>query len=458
MGGDPGGGRMAQGQAYTDGALSGTLPRTNRAGWSYVVDDGVSLHWGEYGPCDETYASVVRAELRALVELLRISTGPLIIHVDNKAVVDGVSSGREWCCDPRREGADLWRQIWDRLDDLEGLMQVVKIKAHLTYDDVLAQRIEYRHWIGNALADKYAKAGAKCAAEMSPVASVTAQWHRAVEWYRWAFHVAAEWFEDTVPSGPLMPPELPQPKQPTLPSASHEVWRAGEWGWCRRCGAHGKWTEGHSAPVTLRSSCKGTIAERAGLPEGIPTGTQPQVDDGFYSFGFLRSKGAARWNMPSPPQEERSGYARSVVDELAIASLRQPVHTAHADAVVPSLSPYLEETHFRSRQSGDVEAPEEAVFSPFQPLAREAEFEEVDPLTTARETRVGGVMRRGAAHASHQLRQSAHVVWCRLCGHFASLRIGVGLTRACPGVAKGVYASRLKRLKLMQHPVTAQPL
>ena len=86
--------------------------------------------WGKYGAVAEHYPSVVRAELRALLEILRHTAGGLVIHVDNKEVVDGVQLGAAWCCAANRDGADLWRSIWRILDDLADI-HVVKVKAHL---------------------------------------------------------------------------------------------------------------------------------------------------------------------------------------------------------------------------------------------------------------------------------------------------------------------------------------
>ena len=50
---------------------------------------------------------------------------------------------------------------------------------------------------------------------------------------------------------------------------------------------------------------------------------------------------------------------------------------------------------------------------------------------------------RLGAHESHVLTRSAHVVWCRLCGRHAAVRLGVGLQRRCVGVAVGAYFARI---------------
>ena len=94
--------------------------------------------WGISGSLAENYPSVVRSELRALLEILRHMAGGLVVHVDNQEVVDGVQLGSVWGCAAGRNGADLWRSIWICLDDLSGA-EVVKVKAHLQFSKILSR-------------------------------------------------------------------------------------------------------------------------------------------------------------------------------------------------------------------------------------------------------------------------------------------------------------------------------
>ena len=72
------------------------------------------IHFGEKGgTCSEAYPTVLRAEFRALKEVLGVANGELIIYVDDLEVVDGIGLGRQWCCFPKRDGADERRQIWN---------------------------------------------------------------------------------------------------------------------------------------------------------------------------------------------------------------------------------------------------------------------------------------------------------------------------------------------------------
>ena len=62
------------------------------------------------------------------------------------------------------------------------------------------------------------------------------------------------------------------------------------------------------------------------------------------------------------------------------------------------------------------------------------------------------------AHTTHVLTRTAHVVWCRVCGRHAVVRLGVGLQRPCVGIAVGAHPARIERLRSRKHPVTGFPL
>ena len=59
-----------------------------------MVVNGAEPVRGKFGNCADTYLKVLRMELRAIAELLRVTIGPIRIHVDNSQVVDGVANGR----------------------------------------------------------------------------------------------------------------------------------------------------------------------------------------------------------------------------------------------------------------------------------------------------------------------------------------------------------------------------
>ena len=79
----------------------------------------------------ELYPTACRAELKAIGDALRIALPPLTLHTDNGLVVLVWKRGRQWRCSSQRDGADLWREFWDRIADLGEDIRIKKVKAHL---------------------------------------------------------------------------------------------------------------------------------------------------------------------------------------------------------------------------------------------------------------------------------------------------------------------------------------
>ncbi len=71
----------------------------------------------------------------------------------------------------------------------------------------------------------------------------------------------------------------------------------------------------------------------------------------------------------------------------------------------------------------------------------------------------------GAAHGQaaprwgpgHDVYITGHVVWCKICGRYAIDR-SIGIAASCQGPARGVYVSRLRRLRQGRHPLSGQPI
>ncbi len=131
-------GVTVSGDVYTDGALRGRWRQVMRGGWGVVVlaPDRDTVEWSMHGSCPDVYPTVLRAELMAVLEALRHAVPPLCLHIDNAEVVAGLGRGREWCTQPCRDGADLWRQVWHYLDELGPGVTHDKVKAHTEVGDV----------------------------------------------------------------------------------------------------------------------------------------------------------------------------------------------------------------------------------------------------------------------------------------------------------------------------------
>jgi hypothetical protein len=113
--------RYASGDVYSDGAAEGGFFRAVRAGWwAVAVSEEGEVLWTAGGILGGQHTCIFRAELTAVLEVLRIAIPPLRIHVDNAQVVQGFRKGREWCVSSKSFAADLWREVWEVYDDIGG--------------------------------------------------------------------------------------------------------------------------------------------------------------------------------------------------------------------------------------------------------------------------------------------------------------------------------------------------
>jgi ribonuclease HI len=198
----PGGDFTFTGQGFTDGAMRGRAPKcSRRAGWAAIlVDVNGLIIAGLYGTCGDRFPTAFRAELRAVVQMLRHALPPLTIWTDNSGVVDGWTNGREWCCSSARSAADLWREFWWILGDmcLDGI-SIRKCKGHATEADVEAGRSSAFLRAGNDHADYFAGRGVDIEEHEVPAEAARQAYNVAKQWYTWLAVLAEEWQVDTQP-------------------------------------------------------------------------------------------------------------------------------------------------------------------------------------------------------------------------------------------------------------------
>ncbi len=156
---------------FLDGAMRhNATPLARRGGWAAVMTDRRgNMRRTVYGTSPDRFPTIFLSELRAAVMALKEVVGPTILFSDNAQVVSEWQRGEKYCTDGMRQGADLWRQRWHSVNELDGAVRIVKVKAHLTARDVETGRIPAAVWRGNNHADDYAKKGAAWAEQLSPV-------------------------------------------------------------------------------------------------------------------------------------------------------------------------------------------------------------------------------------------------------------------------------------------------
>ena len=202
--------------------------RARRAGWAAVlVDKDGLIVAGIYGPCAERFVSSGRAELTAIVMMLKMALPPLTVYTDNQGVLDGISNGPVWCCSSSRPAADLWRQFWARLDDIgQDGIEFKKCKGHATAADAEAGISTDFLKTGNDNADHYAGAGVDMALHEVPSEAHIAQHKEAVRWYAWLAHMAGEWPKDTQDPSAAALASAEAGSEPGRERARRPTWRS----------------------------------------------------------------------------------------------------------------------------------------------------------------------------------------------------------------------------------------
>ncbi len=510
---DPSAPCVATGEVYVDGSARGIFWRARRAAWASVGlgEDG-RVAWTLSGSCNEPFASSFRAEQRALLETLRIAAPPLRVHCDNQMVVDGVAKGRKWCLNPRREGASLWRDIWRALDDVGGGVEVVKVKAHTSWRDVLEGKVSLRGQRGNAMADATAKAALEVVHRAAPTAAFDGQLARAMAWHKWVLAYATTWGDriDTETAsaeearGPATEDAAAYSYRPRT-TMSHELWTDRYRVTCRRCGRNAPRDAAHK-PL-LQEACRGSAAGRAAA---LHSGNKNHV---WHSFALAKKtlveKGGvltARSTIPDELidhsrigelQADVSGFSIDVApppapapppppphmrtgDEHELSSERHLRHshtlTTHSGlpGVIPPPPPPLAAGRRRPRSTGSAASsavpPEQGPQEGDQPATRRrteatpriAIHAPLRPHPDGGHSPPPPAARRRTTpqgpRVEHNVVITGPIAWCTRCARYAHQRTGRGLASHCDPLAGGATSRRLALLARGRHPITGASL
>ena len=432
--------RTATGDLFTDGSSKGLYWRARRGGWSVVAVDGAGRWlWTKWGTLGGLNVNSFRAELQAILEVLQIAVPPVRIHTDNQDVVDGVQRGRGWCTRAKAAGADLWRKVFDRLEELasKGQVSVIKVKAHTSWVDLLSRRITPREQFGNWLADGAAKAATAASEAEAPTASFNEQLRTALAWTRWIARYATDWVEDIAPS--------PMPKQGSPAEGAweygdmylrHEKWVVGQHALCRRCGIS---LPTHRGAARVSTQCAGAATGRAAAHA---TGNINYVWARFLlSKRQLEEKGGRQVSDAAPP--------RWIVDPQRLHEL-----AASPAQVAYTTRPRAERAELQPAFSGQITPA----------WLRQPDWMPTH-LAQPWETDMGmhGCRREvlEARGNEHSVAFVGPIVYCSRCACFTLKRLGSRLKGICArpaGRAAAAVAYRLGRLRAGRHPITGQAL
>ena len=217
--------------------------------------------WTKRGILGGVNVSSHRAELRAVLEVLRVAAPPLRVHIDNQTVLDGLEEGREQCTTSRAADADLWRKVWDVLSPLQaaGSISFHKVKAHTGWLELLNRSMSPKHQFGNWLADIAAKECAKQSEALASSAPFEKEVKKAIAWTKWAACCASSWIDDVDPAPPSNNGQSTPGGTEVIRNnfgesyLRHEVWIVGGKFLRSRCGL--SWKREQEEPLKLPSRC-----------------------------------------------------------------------------------------------------------------------------------------------------------------------------------------------------------
>ena len=108
------------GHIFTDGAMKARWwwIESQRAGWGAAMMNGRRLISGIFGTLPGPCQTVPRAELHAIVEVLRVTIRPAWIHTDHFNILTAIAKGKAHTTSPGHPNADLWNTFWGIIEDL----------------------------------------------------------------------------------------------------------------------------------------------------------------------------------------------------------------------------------------------------------------------------------------------------------------------------------------------------
>ena len=144
---------------FTDGACKrNSHKRLRRAGCGIFFGPGHTMNMSL--PVPGRQQSNQRAELLAAIKAAETDPRDIEIRSDSAYVVRGLMAPSSWRMQVSRVNGDLWARVDALVTASPNRILVTKVKGHATWRDVAQQTVSYSDKVGNAEADRLARAGA----------------------------------------------------------------------------------------------------------------------------------------------------------------------------------------------------------------------------------------------------------------------------------------------------------
>ena len=231
-----------EGNIYTDGSMLHSRPKSaRRAGYALVTlhSSGKILN-AIYGPHYCLEPTAYKAELFAVYRAIALATGPVVIHLDCKAVVSCFKYGKSHCTALCQAGADIWRDVFAIIDEMgQDWVQLVWCKGHARQIHLQAGLTTAIAMQGNDHADVLAKRGAEIATKMYPNDRQVELYQEAIDYYKWVRFFIKHWpeqcdFDKGALEGKKQRYSLPASKLDA--QKPHRIWKVAAGYLCVRCG------------------------------------------------------------------------------------------------------------------------------------------------------------------------------------------------------------------------------
>ena len=422
---------MAEGIIYTDGSAEGLHWLGTRAGYSAVCyHPGGTPQWVLRGICGEPHASIGRAELQAVLQVLKVAAGTATVMVDNAFVVQGFREGKEWCTCSATEGADLWREVWALLEGRGNAVTVKKVKAHTSWADVIEGRVSHMDHVGNAAADKAAKEALSVAKREAPADAFNSALATAMLWSRWIVDYATTWdtlHQEEQDEGDVAAARGEEEQRSNQQvkqrgSLPHELWKGSGRTLCRRCGRQD--APEHPVASFGADACKGVAAGRV---RAAATGNKNLIWATYmWTAAEMGAKGLVKVGT--------AGVSRDLIYEERLGE-------APLDGIQGSRP--SEAQVGRGAAQASVEGEPEEGQGSRQAGGAQGGVEQDDRKV------------RGAGR-QHALKARGLITWCDICGSYSVQRARWRLKWVCQGATTRHRLTRLTRLRAGWHPSTGK--
>ena len=140
--------------------------RYRRCGWSWVClqqQNGWNIRAAQYGPLPGRRQTNNRAELWAVLQAIRSTTGPLTIYTDSDVTIQGWQKELHLRHGQRRKNADIWDLIYVALCERAPAelhpakdIKLLHITSHMDAEEAVQRQVSAEAWLGNLLADELA--------------------------------------------------------------------------------------------------------------------------------------------------------------------------------------------------------------------------------------------------------------------------------------------------------------